>query len=444
MNKFKRLSLVFASSFVLVTLLSACGLSTPTSVATTAPATTAATVSASHTWLIADPKAFLKTLPTPTTTTATPPVADAVLQKDWEQPVTSWINQELASIKRDKLNPPRAARALALLAVSMNDGLIVAGQARQQGQKISDDAVLAAAARSVLTYTHPTAAQQYNDLADKVAWVGVWQGRNAANEVELGQNLGKAIAEQVLTYAKQDGADQKATFTVPTPAVGVWQPTLPKFAAALEPGWGKVAVIGLPAGTEFPIAPPPAWDSADFQKDRADFAATQQNLTEQDKALAEKWAGEAGTVTPPGMWYEITRELVLRDKLDNATSARIYSTMGVAVHAGFCATWKVKYQYMVERPIQWMQESQPSWTPVIDTPPFPSYPSGHATSSAAAATVLEKFFPNDKIRLEQDSNDAAYSRIVGGIHWSLDSKFGQELGREAGNFVLQQAKIGLK
>ena len=101
--------------------------------------------------------------------------------------------------------------------------------------------------------------------------------------------------------------------------------------------------------------------------------------------------GYPGTVTPAGLWIEIARDLIVRDGLDAPHAARVLALTSVAMADGFICCWDAKYTYWTARPIT----ADPSLDVLIPTPPFPSYTSGHATLSAAAATVLGHLFPAD-------------------------------------------------
>lgn len=392
-------------------------------------------------WLITDSASVLAALPKVGPTAPTPPPADSAAPATWAQPASVWMQLELEMIKREYTTPPRAARGLALLAVGMNDGLLVADAARTQGISVSDDALLAAVARSILTYNHPIGAERYAAQADTAAWFGVWRGKDTPQAVASGLQIGTQVAETVLRFARQDGADEYVEFQMPAPVPGTWQPTPPDYwYRPIEPGWGQVTPIGfaepLPA-----VAPPPAWDSPVFQADREAFAEAQRQLTDADKALAKQWAGGIGTVTPPGLWVEIAYNLIDRERLDVREATRVYAALTVAMHDAFIACWAGKYQYLVARPIQWMHESDPAWKPVVVTPPFPSYPSGHAAISGAASVVLAAFFSTDAAQLYQQAEDASRSRVVGGIHWSMDSHAGLDLGRRIGQRLLAPVSV---
>jgi len=127
-----------------------------------------------------------------------------------------------------------------------------------------------------------------------------------------------------------------------------------------------------------------------------------------------------------------------RAHLDTRQSAQVFAVLGATLHDTTIAVWESKYHYNLARPVQWMQTHTPGWLPpLVDTPNHPSYPSGHAALSAAAAVVLGHFFPQDAASLQQQANDAAYSRVVGGIHWQIDSDVGKAQGRQVAGIVLR-------
>ncbi len=391
-------------------------------------------------WLISDVPGLLKNLPPAGPVLLAPLPADQEVQKRWMQPVDAWIQLELELIKNYWSTPTQAARSLAYTAISLNDALIVLSQARQSGFDASENALLATVIQDFLVYDRPTLLQRLDGSFTAATWTGVWQGREKPAQVEVGKRLGHAISQRILAYARQDKSDIGSLMTVPAAAAGVWQPTLPFEDQPLETNWGDVRLFSLPPDTNLMLEPPPAWNSPEFDKQRKIFRQSQQNLSEADRQLARKWAGGTGSVTPAGLWFQLARELILRDKLDEQGSAAVYAALGATLHNAFVATWKNKYYYWEARPIQWLGEVDKEWKPTVQTPPFPAYPSGHATVSAAASVALSAFFPQDAARLNQQAKDAAYSRLVGGIHWQNDNQKGLELGQRIGNLMLKSIK----
>jgi membrane-associated phospholipid phosphatase len=396
-----------------------------------------------RTWIVTDAPNVLAALDLTNDIALDAPASPAEsVRQGWANSVTAWMNIELGAVQRDTMPPPRAARALALLAVGLNDGLLVADEARRNGMSVSDAALLAQIASTIGPYLHPALADRFTTAATTAQWMDVWDAHVTPESVRTGQAIGRAVAADVLAFAAADGSDAPPTYGNLEPAdPGMWRPTPPELALPLLPQWGQVKPI-VPASSQALAAAPPAWDDAAFASDRAAFVQAQRALSPADRNLAKLWAGGSGTVTPAGLWIEQARTRIVRDRLDNVAAAAVYSAVAVATHDGFIACWASKYRYMVARPISWMQPDSaasplPGWEPVIKTPPFPSYPSGHAVISAAAAAVLTAFFPNDAAALQASATDAAQSRVVGGIHWGIDSRGGLDEGAHVGALVLE-------
>jgi membrane-associated phospholipid phosphatase len=334
--------------------------------------------------------------------------------------------QTLALIQARKLNPVRAARALALTLATVSDAQTIVSTS---GRALNTDAVAAIAAQRLQTYLFPqdTAAL---DQALKERLASLPHGENE-------QAVASVIADCVLLFARADHADRPAAIRPAASAEGKWQALAGQ--QAMEVNWGWVTPIATTATTLPQVTPPPAWNAPSFAADRAQFAALQTRLTDADRALALYWAAGAGTVTPAGMWMEQAAALTAQHALGGPDTARVLALTAVTAHDAFIACWRAKFQYVVARPQNWMSEPevvQAGWKPVIVTPPFPSYPSGHATVSGAAARVLSAIFPGNAAKLTQNAQDAAYSRVVGGIHWAIDGAAGLDMGARVADVVL--------
>jgi membrane-associated phospholipid phosphatase len=105
----------------------------------------------------------------------------------------------------------------------------------------------------------------------------------------------------------------------------------------------------------------------------------------------------------------------------------------VALHDAAIAIMDAKYAYWGIRPFQ----LDTTFRPLIFTPPFPGYPSGHATASSVAATVLQYFFPGDAALFQKTALECAESRFYAGIHFRTDNEAGLEFGRKLGNYIVE-------
>ena len=141
-------------------------------------------------------------------------------------------------------------------------------------------------------------------------------------------------------------------------------------------------------------------------------------------------------MTPAGLWMEIARDLIVRDGLDAPHAARVLALASVAMADGFICCWDAKYTYWTERPIT----ADSSLDVLIPTPPFPSYTSGHATISTAAATILGHLFPADEDVLLERADEAKRSRLWAGIHFPIDIEMSALDGGMIGRLVVARAR----
>jgi membrane-associated phospholipid phosphatase len=154
------------------------------------------------------------------------------------------------------------------------------------------------------------------------------------------------------------------------------------------------------------------------------------SLSAEQKRIADFWADGPGTDTPPGHWNRIALGLIRSYGLSAREAARVLAALNTAQADAFIACWDAKFIYWSERPLTAIRrELDPGWLPYIATPPFPSYVSGHSSTSGAASTVLARSFPREAERLRAWADEAALSRLYGGIHFRSDNDAGLTLGR---------------
>jgi PAP2 superfamily len=343
------------------------------------------------------------------------PSSAARSQSAGRSAVTPWIELELDAIASHRTNPPRASRALAHVSGAMYLAALVGGPRR-------DDAV-AGAASTVLLYLYPDDADRINALADELADV---ESRAFA--------LGRLIGHVLIARAQSDGSDATWTGTPPV-GPGLWIPTPPGFVyPPVEPLAGTWRTWNLSDGSQFRPGPPPTYGSVRFLDEVHEVYAVSQTLTAEQRRIADYWADGPGTATPPGHWNLIALDLLAAANWSTVRSSRLFSALNTAQADAFIACWDAKYTYWSLRPVTAIRRliPDPVWLPYITTPPFPSYVSGHSTTSGAASTVLASFFPGQADELNAMADEAAVSRLYGGIHFSSDNETGLELGRRIG------------
>jgi membrane-associated phospholipid phosphatase len=337
--------------------------------------------------------------------------------RDRADAVTSWIDVELAEIAAHSTNPPRASRGLALLSVAMLKATKV-----PPGHQ---EAAVAGAASTVLTYLYPDRADAFAELADR---------KRPKHALAAGRRIG----ERVVARARTDGSDAMGQVSIPV-GPGLWVPTPPAFAPPLEPLAGTWRTWNLRSGSQFRPASPPAFGSAAYAREVAEVYTVSQSLTDEQKQIADFWADGAGTVTPPGHWNQIALDLIRRHRLSARSAARVLAALNTAQADAFIACWDSKFTYWLERPITAIRrEFDPSWLPYIVTPPFPAYVSGHSSTSGAASTVLAAYFRSAALQLRAWAEEAAISRLYGGIHFRSDNEAGLVLGRKVAKAAISR------
>ncbi len=289
--------------------------------------------------------------------------------------------------------------------------------------------------------------------------------------------FGNAVAQHIIGWLKTDHYNETRSapkFPISTKDPSRWVPTPPTYADALEPHWDEIRPWVLDSADQFK-----AIDHIPFSTDKnsAFFKAAMEvyevgkNLTEEQKKTATYWdcnpfevevTGHlmvpTKKITPGGHWINITAEACRKSNKNLVQSAEIYTLVALALGDAFISCWHEKYQSQLIRPVTYINlYIDPGWNPYIETPPFPEHTSGHATISAAAATVLTKIFgepynfvdstetifdmdPRSFSTFYEASDQAAMSRLYGGIHYRMGNEGGRMNGREIGRYVFETVK----
>jgi hypothetical protein len=227
----------------------------------------------------------------------------------------------------------------------------------------------------------------------------------------------------------------------PKPAPGVWRaaPPLNLFNPS-EPLAGTWKTWALADGGEIRPPPPVLFGSESYWNEAQEVLSVTRALTAEQKRIADEWNLDKGSITPPGVWNRKAMALVKARGLGTADAARVMAALNVAMSDALVACWRAKFEHWSLRPVNAIREKlDPDFLPYLFTPPFPGYVSGHAAASGAAAEVLAAFFPDRAGELQAWAEEAAMSRLYGGIHFRSDNDEGLKLGRAAGRRVVERS-----
>jgi membrane-associated phospholipid phosphatase len=182
--------------------------------------------------------------------------------------------------------------------------------------------------------------------------------------------------------------------------------------------------------------PPPSTSSAQMQQELAEVRSAVRDLTREQLAIVYEWADGVSTATPPGHWNSIATGHVSGARFSEVRAARAFALLNMAMHDAAVGCWDAKFTYFNPRPSQ----LDPSIRTAIGLPNFPAYTSGHSTFSAAAAVVLSHLFPGSAAQFAEMKEEAAISRLYGGIHYRSDIDVGKDHGARIGAYTVRFAR----
>lgn len=290
--------------------------------------------------------------------------------------------------------------------------------------------------------------------------------------IENSRKYAIAISRRIIQYAKEDQYNRISNYPRYTPVrqEGRWYPTPPAYMAAVEPYFMKIRPFTLDSCAQFKPDPPVAFSrekNSDFY--RLMLLNYKDTLTEDHRIIAAFWDCNPFAVqdnghlliglkkiSPGAHWLGITGEACRKSRKGFDEAMQIYTTVSIGLMDGFICCWDEKYRSNRIRPETAINKYiDPRWTPLLQTPPFPEYLSGHSTVSAASATILTHFFgdnfsfsdstemryglpPRSFTSFRKAANEAAISRFYGGIHFMDAIENGLKQGERVGSWVLQK------
>jgi hypothetical protein len=387
----------------------------------------------------------------------------------------------------DIMSPPQASRAYAYASVAAYEAVrhgdpayrSLGGQLAELGEVPLPDGPIHPPLAGVqaflqvgraLTFSQERMDSVLAELQQRSRTMGVLP----ADVFERSVAYGDAVARHVLGWSRGDRFLQRIAqpkYTV-LEEPGRWVPTPPGYMDAAEPAWGTLRPFTLDSASQFMPARPPRYDMTEgsrFYEEAHEVYEVGLGLTEEQRIIAEFWNNNPYTMhvrghamyatkkkSPGAHWMALIRVFARQANADIVRSAEAYALTAIAIHDGFISCWDEKFRSSVVRPETVINQFfDEEWQPLLQTPPFPEYTSGHSVISSAAAAVLTARFGPDfaftdstEVRhglpvrafasFEEAAREAAISRLYGGIHYRAAIENGMEQGRKVGEHVLHR------
>ena len=311
---------------------------------------------------------------------------------------------------------------------------------------------------------------------------GVWEDKNP-KEFNISKTHGLKVASHIFLWMDKDNYKQTRTmskFSVDTDDPSRWQPTPPSYMDGLEPHWNKIRPFVIESAAQFKPIPPPSFSmekDSDFYKELKEVYDISNDITEsgdesEEVAIAQFWDCNpyvsvsrghlmfaTKKITPGAHWIGITKIACRQSNYDFDDTVYAYTKTSIAIADAFISCWDEKYRSNLIRPETLINQFiDDNWKPVLQTPPFPEYVSGHSVASGAAAIALTDIF-GDNFEFADDTelayglpvrnfesfnkaaDEAAISRMYGGIHYRAAVVVGVKQGRDLGKFVIQNLNM---
>ena len=289
----------------------------------------------------------------------------------------------------------------------------------------------------------------------------------------FGEKMGKLVLKRAMVDNYPQTRNKPKFIGSSKP--GKWHPTPPDYLDGVEYCWGTMKTFALTSSDQFPLPPPPLFSkdtSSMYIKQAKQVLEQSKHLSKEQVDIAHFWDDNpfviehAGhmmfankKITPGGHWIGITAIACKKTNANAVKTAQAYALTSVAMFDAFICCWQEKYKSSFTRPVTVINdEFDQHWLPLLQTPPFPEYPSGHSTITRAAAVMLTHLF-GDHLAFQdtsdlhyigmqrhfesflQAANEASISRFYGGIHFLNSVNTGAAQGKQVSEYIIKKLKL---
>lgn len=290
--------------------------------------------------------------------------------------------------------------------------------------------------------------------------------------MKVSMEYGMRIADSILSWSKKDNylVSKSMPRHTLTNKAGTWLPTPNEYAPALEPYWRILRPVAVRNAGQFSPAKKLTYNpsrQSEFYKNVFEVYNIVKTLDSQKTAIAWYWDDNPNVsvqeghltyyvhkVSPGGHWIMIARQACMEKNVPLVKASLTYALTSISLFDAFISCWNEKYRTNLIRPVTVIKQNiDAKWEPLIQTPPFPEFTSGHSVISNAAATILTRllgenysFTDNTEIPFNiqprsfrsfyEAAEESTWSRVYGGIHYPETARISIKQGRAIGNFVL--------
>jgi hypothetical protein len=390
-----------------------------------------------------------------------------------EDPIAAWNQISEAAVKTAGHPPPVAALDFAIVHLAIYDA-VESMERRYEpyytlapGAIGSPSAAAAKAGHYVLLGLFP----MQNKPLD-IAYAN-FLAANGIDPLDPGTAVGAQAAANILALRSNDGRFPSNPSPFPgSTAIGKWGPTpslLPgpplSFAPGLTPWVASVRPFTMHSDSQFRVEPPPELTSNEWVQDYKEVKSVG-SLKSATRNAEQTDMGYFWADSGPVLWQNALRYISGKYLNDIGDSARMFALTEAALADAQIACWDSKYFYTFWRPITAIRlgaqdgnpatQVDPDWQPLINTPNFPEYPSGHAAISAAISHALRLFFRRDELsfqmtttnpmalqktrsftRLSQAEQEVVDARVYVGIHYRNSDNTARAQGRRVSNWIFR-------
>ena len=292
--------------------------------------------------------------------------------------------------------------------------------------------------------------------------------------------FGDIVGEIIFKRSTKDGYLERTAnsgYLVEENNMEKWQPTPPAYIEAIEPHWNTLIPFTIDSAQQFKPkthTPFSIIKNSKFHNQAIEVYEAVNNLDEEQRNIAMFWdcnpnqsnnfghlMFNSQQISPAGHWIHITCQVVDQENLSNLEASYALAKVGITLADSFIISWDEKYRSNLIRPETYINKYIDSeWKPILETPPFPEYTSAHSAASKAASLVLADLFgdnfayidsteipfgmPTRKYKsFKQASDEAAISRLFGGIHYKPAVEAGKKQGEDLGNFIINKLDDGI-